>query len=107
MPLAFNSEATEGYGGKQRDDINPTHKAEAQTVLDLMRKQEQELDANKRKGYLSDLQQFIFDNAMTGVLLPVAAKQNLGFSAKLQDVNYNDWQNYYAYRRQSVWIKQG
>ena len=105
MPLAFNAEATEGYGGKTRDDLNPGLKADTQTVLDLMKKQEVELDVAKRKQILTDLQTFIFDKAMTGVLLPIAAKQNLAISARMQDTGDADWVNYYAYRRASMWIK--
>jgi ABC-type transport system substrate-binding protein len=98
MPLAFNADLN-------RDDINAELKADGQKLLDMMKKQEQELDVNVRKQTLAEIQQFIYDNALTGIMLPVAAKQNLGFSKRMQDVNYADWPHYYAYRRQSVWLK--
>jgi hypothetical protein len=98
MPLAFNADLT-------RDDLDAELKADGQKVLEMMKKQEQELDVNVRKQTLSELQQFLFDNALTAVMLPVASAQNLGFSKRLQDVNYADWPSYYAYRRQSTWLK--
>ena len=61
-----------------------------------------ELDVAKRKQILTDLQTFIFDKAMTGVLLPIAAKQNLAISGRMQDTGDADWVNYYAYRRASM-----
>jgi peptide/nickel transport system substrate-binding protein len=99
MPLAFNAAI-------DRDDLNAELRADGEKLLAMMRANEQELDAEARKAGLDEIQQFIYDNALTGITLPVATNQNLGFSNRLQDVNYADWPHYYALRRQSVWIKQ-
>ncbi len=107
MPLAFNGEATEGYLGKTRDDLNKDLKADIQIGLDLMKKQETELDVPKRKQILLDLQKHLFDKALTGALLPNAASSLYAYHSRLQDFPLADVSNYYHLRRASMWIKQG
>ncbi|MCC6382538.1 MAG: ABC transporter substrate-binding protein [Dehalococcoidia bacterium] len=88
------------------DSDKPEVKAQAEKVLALMQQQETELDVNKRKQILSDLQQYIFENAILGALMPIRSNQVFAYNARLQDVTPEDWSAYYyAYRRQTTWIK--
>jgi ABC-type transport system substrate-binding protein len=95
-PLAFNADP--------KSD-NPAISEESNKILDMMKAQEIELDVNKRKQMLTDLQKYLFDIAHTGVLMPIAQKSLFAHNSRLQDFGLDDYDNGYALRRHAMWLK--
>jgi peptide/nickel transport system substrate-binding protein len=95
-PLAFNSDP---------NSDNPAIKEETAKILEFMTKQETELDINKRKQILTDLQKYLWEISHTGAMMPIAAKQLWGYNARYQDFGSDDVTNTYALRRHISWLK--
>ncbi len=86
------------------ETVHPEIAADARTLTGMLEAQEQQMDFDTRAELLTDIQRWILDNAWCVLPLPTSAMQHYAVSSRLRDFAPDDWLNWYALRRESMWL---
>ena len=87
-------------------DAHPAIAPLATDLANMLDKQQAETDMEARAALLTEIQTWILDKHWCNAALPVPTKSYYGFGSRLRDFGPDNWLNFYAMRRESMWLDQ-
>ena len=97
-----------GYGNSafnhHQDVVRQEILDDGAVLIGMLNAQEAELDTEARAGLLSEIQHWILERHWCNWSLPPSTVSYYGFSSRLRDYEPNEWLNFYANRRESMWL---
>ena len=87
-------------------DAHPVISEQATELAGMLDAQQAETDMEARAALLTEIQTWILDRHWCNAALPVPTKSYYGFGSRLRDFGADNWLNFYAHRRESMWLDQ-